>query len=252
MSHITPGKKAIVGGGRMPVARAMEVAGHWTAPMGPQSVLINGGDVVAFQGVEAVVQLQKSRRRAITTCQWEQVFAIVKEEAILVDQVNPARIGDEKILIMIEQVTEDPIAPVDFRPGDGVPEENGEVEELPACIDQGGLFQVSGVEGFDPVAIVSGITIEVVVVGLKIDRTLIVGRQVGDIGFHFRFVSGVVKVKGVAVKTDQAYLGGEPQIPIPVKKEVVDAVLRQAVLICKVLDSIPVSQFGLGEGGCRI
>jgi len=244
MGHITPREKAIGGGG------AMEVADHLAAPMGPQSVLIDGGDVAAFQGEETVVQLQIFSCRAVTTCQREQVHAIVKEEAILVDQVNPARIGDKEIFIVIEQVPEDPVAPVDFRAGDGIPEESGEVEKLPACIDQCGLFQVSRVEGVDPVAIISGITIEVVVVGLKIDRTLIIGRQVGDVGFHFRFVSGVVKVKGIAVKTDQSHLGGEPQIPIPVKKEVVDAVLRQAVLVCKMLDSIPVSQFGLGEGGC--
>lgn len=204
MGHITA-RKEVVGSGK-----AAQVAGNGTAPIGPASVLINSGDMVAFQQIELIVQLKIVGSGAGMTCQRQQVLAIIEKKAIPVDQVDPAGVGDEKVFIMVEEMTEDIPPPVGFLSGRGAAEKGGEIKKLSSGIDQEGFSEGGGIDRPDQVAVIAGVAIEVVVVGLKIDRTLAVRCEIGNIGFHFRFVIRVIKIKSVTVEPDEANLGCKP------------------------------------------
>jgi hypothetical protein len=89
-----------------------------------------------------------------------------------------------------------------------------------------------------------------VVLRLEIQQPVVVLSQGGDIGFHCRFIVRIIQFESTAVETDQAYLRGEPQITVFIKKEIIDAVLRKAVLVRKMLDRVPIGRIGLRQGRC--
>src|ERR1700722_10859867 len=178
--------------------------------MGLASVLINSGDIVAFQYIEPIIQLQIVGGGAGMAYQRQQVFTVVEKETILVDQVEPTGVSDEKVFVMVEEVMEDLAPPAGFLFGRGVAEKGREIKELSSRIDQERFPEDGGINGFNEVAVIAGIAIEIMVVGLKIDRTLAVRCEIGDIGFHFRFVIRVIEIKRVAVEADEANLGCKP------------------------------------------
>ena len=80
--------------------------------------------------------------------------------------------------------------------------------------------------------------------GLKIHGTLVVFSQPENVGFHGRFIARVIQLEGAAVIADKAHLGGQPEITVPVKQQVIDTILGQSIVVGKMLDRIAVDETG--------
>ena len=52
----------------------------------------------------------------------------------------------------------------------------------------------------------------------------------------------------MTVEPDQAHLGSQPQLALIIEKEVFDAILRQSILIGKMLDKIAAGRVRLSQG----
>jgi hypothetical protein len=191
---------------------------------------------------------QKELERGIgkaTQLQEVAVIGIIK--SIVVDEIEMGRVYRIKVSGMFEEVTED--TPSFFHRIRGcVIQKMGKVKELFTCVQQVGSFESGRIQGTQEMAVISRITIQIMIVGLKIDVPPVVLTQGYYIRFHYRLVVRIVQFKGASVEPHQTYLRTQPETTILVEKQIVDAVLRQPAFVGIMLDSVTVIEIGLGMG----
>lgn len=59
-------------------------------------------------------------------------------------------------------------------------------------------------------AVIAGIAVEVVIVGLEVDMSQGIFAEDPDIGFHDRFIIGIIQAKGLPVEAHQSHLRTQP------------------------------------------
>jgi hypothetical protein len=84
--------------------------------------------------------------------------------------------------------------------------EGGEIDELLAGIEEAGIGEVPGVNGAEASAVVAGVAVEIMILGLEIDMAFVVFAEDEHIGFHDGFIVRVIETKGLSVEADESYL----------------------------------------------
>jgi hypothetical protein len=155
-----------------------------------------------------------------------------------------------KVLIVIAKVREDAVAAPAFRAWCSMLEENAEIKDPLLGVQQKRLSGNGRAYRTDEGVAVTRITVEVVIECLKKKGPFSVLAKRDDIRLHDLFIIGVIRLEGMTIKANEADLCSQPQIPLLIEQEVIDAVLGKAIFVCKMLDRKAVDGIGLGHGRC--